>query len=190
MCFSVRAAGASSLRVLWITSIGHFTRAGSVTARVEACAHGQPAAQDTASGGKSKRKHWMPGFPNSGLPAEMTHRAGSLWEGPLGILAQPRNGTNYSISFPFRLNTVTRKKNILEVGIIFSWSVMKKKKKLANKRKKIQSQGGFRLGWAQGSFSCSSASEMFLKRASSKSSSTLPVQQKAWPPLLLLLPWH
>ena len=45
---------------------------------VEACAHGQPAAQDTASGGKSKRKHWMPGFPNSGLPTEMTHRAGSL----------------------------------------------------------------------------------------------------------------
>lgn len=33
---------------------------------------------NTASGGKSKRKHWVSGFPNSGLPAERTHRAGSL----------------------------------------------------------------------------------------------------------------
>lgn len=74
------------------------------------------------------------------------NQAGSLCGWLFSLFGRDQEQTDSAIRFALRLNAVTWDKNILEVGIILSWSVIKKKK-LANKEKKIKSEGGFCAGW-------------------------------------------
>lgn len=79
------------------------------------------------------------------------NQAGSLCGWLFSLFGRDQEQTDSAIRFALRLNAVTWDKNILEVGIILSWSVIKKKN-WPTKKKRLRVREGSVLAGAHSFF--------------------------------------